>query len=182
MNDSSSEVTYSNLLSRVESFLKERQRPYITKPGMETRALGQFMLANIPAKKVLELIEKLIDIRRHPKLKLEPIWISATENVSGAYSYMQIIETVHFALWPEAEKKKEESNLKSPSRGWKGFLEFSKQLQRDLCQEIHELDVIENLESHSIQIPPCSEKANMFIGKFFHESGWTITKGEVNAI
>lgn len=139
-----SEVTYSNLLSVVESFLKSRERSYITKPGAEERALNQFMLANIPAIKVIELIEKLIDIRRHPKLKLESFWISATENVSGAYSYMQKIETVHASIWPEAQKRKEEQNLKDPKLGWKGFLEFSKQMPGSIRDEISNLLITEN--------------------------------------
>ncbi|WP_017851990.1 hypothetical protein ACO1KB_19085 [Leptospira interrogans serovar Szwajizak] len=181
MNVSSTEVTYSNLLSQVESFLKARQRPYITKPGMENRALNQFMLANIPAQKVLDLIEKLIDIRRHPKLKTEPYWMSATENVSGAYSYMQKIESVHFAIWPEAEKRKEEKNLKDPKLGWKAFLEFSKQLNRDLFEEIKNLPIKEIPETKAIQIPTCTEKAEMFITKFFSESGWKIIKVDPNA-
>ncbi len=178
-----SEVTYSNLLSVVESFLKSRQRFYFKSLSKETIALNQFMNSGIPASKVLDLLEKLIAIRKHPKFGKESFWMSATENVSGAYAYMQKIETVHASIWPEAEKRKEEMNLKDPKRGWRGFLEFSKQLNRDLIIEIKDLPITENFESKTIKIPKCSEKAELFIFKFFHESnsGWKIIKGGSNA-
>lgn len=142
-----SEVTYSNLLSVVESFLKSRQRSYFRSIQKETIALNQFMNSGIPASKVLDLLEKLIAIRKHPKFG------------------------------------KEEMNLKDPKRGWRGFLEFSKQLNRDLIIEIKDLPITENFESKTIKIPKCSEKAELFIFKFFHESnsGWKIIKGGSNA-
>nr|PJZ92587.1 hypothetical protein CH379_12345 [Leptospira ellisii] len=178
-----SEVTYSNLLSVVESFLKSRQRSYFRSIQKETIALNQFMNNGIPAQKVLDLLEKLIAIRKHPKFGKESFWISATENISGAYAYMHKIETVYAAIWPDAEKRKEEQNLKDPKLGWKGFLEFSKQLVSDLKNEITNLPITENFESKTIQIPKCSEKAELFIFKFFHESnsGWKIIKAEPNA-
>ncbi|EKT88067.2 hypothetical protein AYB33_18170 [Leptospira santarosai] len=173
-----SEVTYSNLLSTTESFLKSRQRSYFKSIQKETIAINQFMTNGIPASKVLDLLEKLIEIRKHPKFGKESFWMSATENLSGAYAYMHKIETVHAAIWPEAEKRKEEQNLKDPRLGWKGFVEFSKQLKPDLQIEIKNLPITENLESKTIQIPQCSEKAELFIFKFFHESnsGWKIIK------
>ncbi len=178
-----SEVTYSNLLSVVESFLKSRERSYFRSIQKETIALNQFMNNGIPAPNVLDLLEKLIAIRKHPKFGKESFWISATENISGAYAYMHKIETVHAAIWPEAEKRKEEQNLKDPKLGWKAFLEFSRQLSRELQHEIKNLSIFENTESKTIRIPECSEKAKLFIFKFFHESnsGWKIITGESNA-
>ncbi|EMN91318.1 hypothetical protein [Leptospira weilii] len=178
MNDSASEVTYSNLLSRVESLLSERQKTYIQKPGMESKALNQFMLANIPAKKVLELIEKIIDIRRHPKMKLDPFWIGATENVSGAYSYMQKIDTVHSALWPEAEKKKEESNRKSPSLGWIGFLALAEGAGDSSRREIRDMIIKESIEDKTISVPACSDSVKLLLKSFFEPAGWILTIGE----
>ncbi len=178
-----SEVTYSNLLSVVESFLESRQRSYFKSIQKETIAINQFMTNGIPASKVLDLLEKLIAIRKHPKFGKESFWISATENISGAYAYMQKIETVHASIWPEADRRKEEQNLKDPKLGWKGFLEFSKQLNRDLENLIKNLPIKENFDSKTIIIPKCSEKAELFIFKFFHESnsGWKIIKEEHNA-
>ncbi|WP_199849074.1 hypothetical protein [Leptospira santarosai] len=163
--------------------MKSRERSYFKSIQKETIALNQFMTNGIPASKVLDLLEKLIAIRRHPKFGKEPFWMSATENISGAYAYMHKIETVYAAIWPDAEKRKEEQKLKDPKLGWNGFLEFSKQLNRDLQNEIKNLLISENIESRTIQIPKCSEKAELFIFKFFHESnsGWEIIKGESNA-
>ncbi|MDI7157172.1 hypothetical protein QMM53_11550 [Leptospira santarosai] len=163
--------------------MKSRERSYFRSIQKETIALNQFMTNGIPASKVLDLLEKLIAIRKHPKFGKESFWMSATENISGAYAYMHKIETVYAAIWPEVEKRKEEQNLKDPKLGWKGFLEFSKQLSRDLQIEIKELLISENIESKTIQIPKCSEKAKLFIFKFFHESnsGWKIIKEETDA-
>ncbi|WP_229267281.1 hypothetical protein [Leptospira sp. mild_001] len=163
--------------------MKSRQRSYFRSIQKETIALNQFMINGVPASKILDLLEKLIDIRKHPRLGKEPFWISATENISGAYAYMQKIETVHAALWPHTEKQREERNLKDPKLGWKGFLEFSKQLNRDLIFEIENLSIKENFETKTIQVPTCSEKAQLFMIKFFHESnsGWKIIKGESDA-
>ncbi|MGJ4785681.1 hypothetical protein ACQV5J_16325 [Leptospira interrogans] len=163
--------------------MKSRQRSYFKSTQKETIALNQFMNNGIPASKVLDLLEKLIAIRKHPKFGKESFWISATENISGAYAYMHKIETVYSAVWPDTEKRKEDQNLKDPKLGWKGFLEFTKQLSRDLQSEIKNLPISENTESKTIQIPECSEKARLFIFKFFHESnsGWKIIKGEPNA-
>ncbi|EMO69739.1 hypothetical protein [Leptospira santarosai] len=163
--------------------MKSRQRSYFRSIQKETIALNQFMTNGIPASKVLDLLEKLIAIRKHPKFGKESFWMSATENLSGAYAYMHKIETVYAAIWPEAEKRKEEQNLKDPKLGWKGFLEFSKQLTPNLQIEIKDLPVSENIESRTIQIPKCSEQAERFIFKFFHESnsGWKIIKEETNA-
>ncbi|PKA03666.1 hypothetical protein [Leptospira ellisii] len=163
--------------------MRIRQRSYFRSIQKETIALNQFMNNGIPAQKVLDLLEKLIAIRKHPKFGKESFWISATENISGAYAYMHKIETVYAAIWPDAEKRKEEQNLKDPKLGWKGFLEFSKQLVSDLKNEITNLPITENFESKTIQIPKCSEKAELFIFKFFHESnsGWKIIKAEPNA-
>ncbi|KXZ27120.1 hypothetical protein AYB33_18130 [Leptospira santarosai] len=164
--------------------MKSRQRSYFKSIQKETIAINQFMTNGIPASKVLDLLEKLIAIRKHPKFGKESFWMSATENLSGAYAYMHKIETVHAAIWPEAEKRKEEQNLKDPKLGWKGFLEFSKQIpNRDLQNEIRNLPISENNESKTIHIPKCSEKAELFIFKFFHESnsGWKIIKEETDA-
>ncbi|EMO64200.1 hypothetical protein LEP1GSC133_0804 [Leptospira borgpetersenii serovar Pomona str. 200901868] len=164
--------------------MKSRQRSYFRSIQKETIALNQFMNNGIPASKVLDLLEKLIAIRKHPKFGKESFWISATENVAGAYAYMQKIETVYSAIWPEAEKMKEEQDLRDPKLGWKGFLEFSKQLlTRSLNDEIKSLSIIENQESKTIQIPTCSQKAELLIFKFFHESnsGWKIINGGSNA-
>lgn len=160
-----------------------RQRSYFKSTQKETIALNQFMTNGIPASKVLDLLDKLISIRKHPKFGKESFWMAATENISGAYAYMHKIETVYAAIWPETEKRKEEQNLKDPKLGWKGFLEFSKQLNQNLQIEIKNLAIIEKTESKTIQIPKCSEKAELFIFKFFHESnsGWKIIKGESNA-
>ncbi len=178
-----SEVTYSNLLSVVESFLKSRQRSYFRSIQKETIAINQFMNNGIPASKVLDLLEKLIAIRKHPKFGKESFWISATENISGAYAYMHKIETVHAAIWPDAEKQKVEQNFKDPKLGWKGFLGFSKQMRGALENEIKNLSIKEDLDSKIIRIPKCSEKVELFIFKFFHESnsGWKIIKAEPNA-
>ncbi|TGK23404.1 hypothetical protein EHO98_05175 [Leptospira stimsonii] len=178
-----SEVTYSNLLSAVESFLESRQRSYFRSIQKETIALNQFMNNGIPASKVLDLLEKLIAIRKHPKFGKESFWISATENISGAFAYMHKIETVYSAVWPDAEKRKEEQNLKDPKLGWKGFLEFSKQIRGSLENEIKNLSIKEDFYSKTIIIPKCSEKVELFIFKFFHESnsGWKIIKEELNA-
>ncbi len=179
-----SDVTYSNLLFSVESFLKSRQRSYFKIIQKETIAINQFMTNGIPASKVLDLLEKLIAIRKHPKFGKESFWMSATENISGAYAYMHKIETVYAAIWPEAETRTEEKNLRDPKLGWGGFLEFSKQyLNRDLQTEIKNLLISENNESKTIQIPKCSERAERFIFKFFHESnsGWKIIKEETDA-
>ncbi|WP_032924406.1 hypothetical protein [Leptospira santarosai] len=158
--------------------MKSRQRSYFKSIQKETIAINQFMTNGIPASKVLDLLEKLIAIRKHPKFGKESFWMSATENLSGAYAYMHKIETVHAAIWPEAEKQKEEKNLRDPKIGWGGFLEFSKQLSRVLQIEIKDLPISENIESKTIQIPTCSEQAERFIFKFFHESnsGWKIIK------
>ncbi|EPG82301.1 hypothetical protein [Leptospira santarosai] len=163
--------------------MKSRDRSYFRSIQKETIALNQFMTNGIPASKVLDLLEKLIAIRKHPKFQKESFWMSATENISGAYAYMHKIETVYAAIWPEAEKRKKEQNLKDPKLGWKGFLEFSKQLNRDLQIEIKDLPISENIESRTIQIPKCSEKAELFIFKFFHESnsGWKVIKEETDA-
>ncbi|EMO63347.1 hypothetical protein LEP1GSC133_4487 [Leptospira borgpetersenii serovar Pomona str. 200901868] len=163
--------------------MESRQRSYFKSLSKETIALNQFMNSGIPASKVLDLLEKLIAIRKHPKFGKESFWMSATENISGAYAYMQKIETVYSAVWPDAEKRKEEQNLKDPKLGWIGFLEFSKQLNRDLENLIKNLPIKENFDSKTIIIPKCSEKAELFIFKFFHESnsGWKIIKEEHNA-
>ncbi|EMM75348.1 hypothetical protein [Leptospira santarosai] len=163
--------------------MKSRERSYFKSIQKETIALNQFMTNGIPASTVLDLLEKLIAIRKHPKFGKESFWMSATENISGAYAYMHKIETVHAAIWPEAEKQKDEKNLKDPRLGWKGFVEFSKQLNRDLKIEIKDLPVSENIESRTIKIPKCSEQAERFIFKFFHESnsGWKIINEETDA-
>ncbi|UOG33083.1 hypothetical protein MAL01_10485 [Leptospira noguchii] len=163
--------------------MKSRERSYFKSTQKETIALNQFMTNGIPASKVLDLLEKLIAIRKHPKFGKESFWMSATENISGAYAYMHKIETVYAAIWPDAEKKKEEQNLKDPKLGWIGFLEFSKQIRGSLENEIKNLSIKEDFDSKTIIIPKCSEKVELFIFKFFNESnsGWKILKEELNA-
>lgn len=183
MNDTDSKVDYLNLVSHVETLLYQLGRKYFNDPRKEVRALNEFMMLGKTALDVLVLIEKLVlirkEIRENPKFKSDLFWINATENISGALSYWQKIETMFESLFPEKlnliskvsnNNQPIQDKIPSEKRNLLTFQEFCKTLPRSTQDEIKMVQVAVDESTGRVDFSGASDKAWQYIELYFRGS------------
>jgi hypothetical protein len=169
-------INYNNLREHLELLLNIQGIPYIQNVRKELNTLNQFVLENVPAETVLELIGKLIYIKKHKNYANDKFWIGCAVNLADAYSYRVKIETVYSAIAPPEEKPKptprpepiKETEIDLVAL-WSEFLKFSKtkltttrfeQLMNQKWSEKDSVILIETKDEFLIQ----------FVSKYFRET------------
>lgn len=178
---SDSKPDYLNLVSHVETLLGEMGRHYFSDPRKEVRALNEFMMLGKSAEDILILVKKLVLIRKecreNPKFKTDVFWMNATENIAGALSYWQKIESVYEAMFPNSnvsvvnqtknEKETQEKSLAS-------FMQFCKSIPESTRMEIEKAEIKE-IDHKKLQVKG-SDKAWQYAELYFRSTDWILER------
>jgi hypothetical protein len=178
---SDSKPDYLNLVSHVETLLGEMGRRYFSDPRKEVRALNEFMMLGKSAEEILILVKKLVLIRKehreNPKFKSDVFWMNATENIAGALSYWQKIESVYEALFPNnniavtiQKKNKDEIEEKNLAT----FFQFCKSIPESTRIEIERAEISE-VENKKLSVKG-SDKAWQYVGLYFRSTEWILER------
>lgn len=118
-----SEVTYINLASKTEAWLKSNHRGYFRDIRKENMAINKFIEMELKPEYVLLLIKKLVAVKSHPDNRKDKFWMGVAENIYCALSYLQQIETVYQGLYqPVMIQPKPEPAAQAEHKTWQTFL------------------------------------------------------------
>ncbi len=120
-------MNYLDLKAQLIQLLESHQIPYIYNIRKESNALQKFVNENYTAEYVLELIQKLIYIKKHKYYSEDPFWIGCCVNLSDAYSYKEKIETVYLKIAPKKVTQAFVSKAKTEEEKLKEFLDYVKE-------------------------------------------------------
>lgn len=150
------QITYLNLREHVSSFLKSKNIPYIKDIRKEINACNQFMEMDENPKVVMELISKLIEIKKHFKYSQDKFWVGCAINVHCALSYRVQIETVYLSIAPHdndmdvaiMDKSGNDNNIATKTKTWADFLKWARMhTTESRFKEFENLQVEQNDES-----------------------------------
>jgi hypothetical protein len=173
--------TYTNLREQLKLLLIFNSIEYICNERKEIGAVNNFAMENVPADTVLELIAKLIYIKKHKNYVTDKFWIGCAVNLADAYSYRVKIETVYSAIAPPEEKPKpvprQDQVIDDPPsppeldlvEAWSNFMQFAKQIL--MTQRFEQLMNLKWLEKdQAIFIETKDEFLINFVKKYFFEN------------
>ena len=183
--ETKSSVTFLNLSANLQMLLALNGFQYIFDLRKENAAINKFMQDGISADYVVDLIGKLIAIKRHHLHGKEVFWKSCAVNIADAYSYRVKIETVWESIKQDREdykKSLEESKQtvsnvvvsvepKIKKSNWKDFLDWTKRnLSSSSIIAFKGLNTEESESEIKILNPVSQIQANI-IQTFFQDSG-----------
>lgn len=156
-----SELTYLNITENLKLLLEMQGRSYIYDVRKEASAITKFTMEGFKPDYVLELIGKLIEIKRHSKLGKENFWKGCAVNLSDAYAYRVKIETVYPTIAtitsptvgvenfqpaimqkPATQSKDAMNRVSTPTDPWQTFLNWSKKLTGSSQSEIAKMTAV----------------------------------------
>lgn len=191
---SSEKPDYLDLVSHVETLLRSMGRKYFSDPRKEVRALNEFMMLGKSAEDILDLIQKLVLIRREYRenslLRSDTFWMNATENIAGALSYWQKIETVFEDMFLNSDKTiaqvaprvgKEtnpswQGDKKSEVKNLPTFFNFCNSLPASVKKEIQEAAIVEiHSDPKRIKVTG-SDKAWQYVELYFRSTDWVLER------
>ncbi len=190
------ELTFLNLRENLKLLLGMQNITYIFDTQKELNAINKFTMEGFKPDYVIELIGKLIEIKRHSKLGKENFWKGCAVNLSDVYAYRVKIETVYPTIAPPSSfPKSSVGNLNTnnaPSRDaihrvslptdpWENFIHWTKKLTKSSQAEINQLTAV--IHDKLIVVsgnPP--EQLQKFITNYWTNAGYTIVykTGETN--
>lgn len=182
--ETKSSVTFLNLSANLQMLLALNGFQYIFDLRKENAAINKFMQDGLSAYYVVDLIGKLINIKRHPKLSKEIFWQGCALNIADVYSYRVKIETVWETISAKAISEKQTvSNVvvsvepKIKKSNWKDFLDWTKRsLSSSSILSFKALNIEESKGEIKILNPVSQIQANI-IQSFFENSGIEIVFG-----
>lgn len=189
------ELTFLNLRENLKLLLGMQNITYIFSTQKELNAINNFTMEGFKPDYVIELIGKLIDIKRHAKLGKENFWKGCAVNLSDVYAYRVKIETVYPTIAPLSFPKSSVGNLNTnnaPSRDaihrvslptdpWENFIHWTKKLTKSSQAEINQLTAV--IQDKLIVVsgnPP--EQLQKVITHYWTNANYTIVykTGETN--
>ena len=201
------ELTFLNLRENLKLLLGMQNITYIFDTKKELNAINKFTMEGFKPDYVIELIGKLIEIKRHTKLGKENFWKGCAVNLSDVYAYRVKIETVYPTIAPPSSFPKSPpiaaahlqpgyiGNLNTnnaPSRDaihrvslptdpWENFIHWTRKLTKSSQAEINQLTAV--IQDKLIVVsgnPP--EQLQKFITNYWTTTGYTIVykTGETN--
>lgn len=189
------ELTFLNLRENLKLLLGMQNITYIFSTQKELNAINNFTMEGFKPDYVIELIGKLIEIKRHTKLGKENFWKGCAVNLSDVYAYRVKIETVYPTIAPLSFPKSSVGNLNTnnaPSRDaihrislptdpWENFIHWTRKLTKSSQAEINQLTAV--IQDKLIVVsgnPP--EQLQKFITNYWTTTGYTIVykTGETN--
>lgn len=184
------EINFLGLSAHLSTLLAFNGFQYIYDLRKENSAINKFMQDGFSADYVVELIGKLIQIKKHSKLSKEVFWQGCAINIADAYSYRVKIETVwnsafmvngmpktvngENAAVSVAPAKQEVISIEPKSNqkiNWKGFLEWTKRSLSSSSILFFKNLVVEELDSEIKILDKISPNHQTMISNFFSESG-----------
>ena len=192
------ELTFLNLRENLKLLLGMQNITYIFDTQKELNAINKFTMEGFKPDYVIELIGKLIEIKRHSKLGKENFWKGCAVNLSDVYAYRVKIETVYPTIAPPSSfpkssvgnlntnnaPSKDDSRIVStatPTDPWENFIHWTKKLTKSSQAEINQLTAV--IQDKLIVVsgnPP--EQLQKFITNYWTNAGYTIVykTGETN--
>ena len=182
------ELTFLNLRENLKLLLGMQNITYIFNTQKELNAINKFALEGFTPDYVIELIGKLIEIKRHTKLGKENFWKGCAVNLSDVYAYRVKIETVYPTIAPPSSFPKssvgnlntnnapsnDDSRIVSlPTDPWENFIHWTKKLTKSSQAEINQLTAV--IQDKLIVVsgnPP--EQLQKFITNYWTNAGYTI--------
>lgn len=145
------QLTFLNLRENLKLLLEMQGLPYIHDSKKELNAINKFTMDGNTPDYVIELIGKLIKIKRHDKLGKEMFWKGCAINLSDVYAYRVKIETVYYGMSfpnpPNTQVGVENfqpntTNKPNSIPTWDDFLLFSKKLTLSSQAEIVKMSAV----------------------------------------
>jgi len=182
------ELTFLNLRENLKLLLGMQNITYIFSTQKELNAINKFTMEGFKPDYVIELIGKLIEIKRHNKLGKENFWKGCAVNLSDVYAYRVKIETVYPTIAPpssfptssvgnlntnNAPSRDAIHRVSLPTDPWETFLHWTKKLTKSSQAEINQLTAV--IQDKLIVVsgnPP--EQLQKFITNYWTNAGYTI--------
>ena len=182
------ELTFLNIRENLNLLLRMQNITYIFDTKKELNAINKFTMEGFKPDYVIELIGKLIEIKRHAKLGKENFWKGCAVNLSDVYAYRVKIETVYPTIAPPSSFPKssvgnlntnnapsnDDSRIVSlPTDPWENFIHWTKKLTKSSQAEINQLTAV--IQDKLIVVsgnPP--EQLQKFITNYWTNAGYTI--------
>ncbi|HRG77844.1 MAG TPA: hypothetical protein PLX69_25010 [Leptospiraceae bacterium] len=179
------ELTFLNLRENLKLLLGMQNITYIFNTQKELNAINKFTMEGFKPDYVIELIGKLIEIKRHAKFKKDSFWQGCAVNLSDAYNYRVKIETVYPTIatitpptvgvenFQPATTNQPANTIKFPTDPWENFIHWTKKLTKSSQAEINQLTAV--IQDKLIVVsgnPP--EQLQKFITNYWTNAGYTI--------
>ena len=108
--------------------------PYIKDTRKEINALNAFAMDETKPETILDILGKLIQIKKHPKYSQDKFWIGCAVNIHCVHAYRVQIETVHLSIAPKDNdinvaiipKTGNDTNVVTKSKTWDDFLKWAR--------------------------------------------------------
>jgi hypothetical protein len=173
------ELTFLNLRENLKLLLGMQNITYIFDTQKELNAINKFTMEGFKPDYVIELIGKLIEIKRHSKLGKENFWKGCAVNLSDVYAYRVKIETVYPTISTGGQASLPVASrdaihrVSLPTDPWETFLHWTKKLTKSSQAEINQLTAV--IQDKLIVVsgnPP--EQLQKFITNYWTNAGYTI--------
>ncbi len=180
------ELTYLNIRENLKLILAMQGITYIFNTQKELNAINKFTMEGFTPDYVIELIGKLIYIKRNAKFRKDSFWQGCAVNLSDAYNYRVKIETVYPTIAPDiispsdylARQSKDVIHRVSTTSEpitdpWEYFLHWTRKLTKSSQAEIDKLTAV--IQDKLIVVtgnPP--EQLQNFITSYWTNAGYSI--------
>ncbi|MBK8397476.1 MAG: hypothetical protein IPL26_19860 [Leptospiraceae bacterium] len=174
------QLTYLNLRENLKLMLAMQGITYIFDTQREFNAINKFVNAEFTADYVIELIGKLIYIKRHAKFRKDSFWQGCAVNISDAYNYRVKIETVYPTISTGGQTTPIRQTVVTDCPvgsypltnvdPWQNFLNWSKKLTQSTQAEIAKMTAISDDKMILITGEPNDNLART-ITAFFNDAG-----------